>query len=393
MRINDTHWSISQLIRYVDVGIATFDNPIQRGVVWDIYRKSLLIHSILCGYPIPALYFTHTYGSVENDEDAEHKKVPTDLYDSFDGKQRSLAIYEYVKNKYKLANHRDLVPVISDTGDKTDVRGLYYSELPKWTQIKLESYVLTVHYFDDMSEHEIREYFRRLNNGKALTSIELTRVQTPNLAKFQQIAQHKAINFVTTNAAKRGFADENIAMQIYNLATEPTPDFSTTAFRSWAKDIDPTDDEIIEIMYSLDLMDELMASCEDKQLLRTIKKRTHFVSATYACYFGIKNKVQKEHLFKRLGQFFVSPTEEYVKTTGSGSAKATNVVTRREIMQELVQGNYDETMFLSDVLKNTSEESDVPDRDTNETDETVSAEESPQSTSLTEELFKRHYNI
>ena len=62
-------------------------------------------------------------------------------------------------------------------------------------------------------------------------------------------------------------------------------------------------------------------------------------------------------------------------------------------MQELVQGNYDETMFLSDVLKNTSEESDVPDRDTNETDETVSAEESPQSTSLTEELFKRHYNI
>lgn len=179
----------------------------------------------------------------------------------------------------------------------------------------------------------------------------------------------------------------------YNLATEPTPDFSTTAFRSWAKDIDPTDDEIIEIMYSLDLMDELMASCEDKQLLRTIKKRTHFVSATYACYFGIKNKVQKEHLFKRLGQFFVSPTEEYVKTTGSGSAKATNVVTRREIMQELVQGNYDETMFLSDVLKNTSGESDVPDTDTNETDETVSAEESPQSTSLTEELFKRHYNI
>ena len=77
MRINDTHWSISQLIRYVDVGIATFDNPIQRGVVWDIYRKSLLIHSILCGYPIPALYFTHTYGSVENDEDAENKKALT----------------------------------------------------------------------------------------------------------------------------------------------------------------------------------------------------------------------------------------------------------------------------------------------------------------------------
>ena len=51
------NWNVKQLVRYIDEGKVTLDNPIQRGAVWDVYRKSLLIHSILAGYPITGIIF------------------------------------------------------------------------------------------------------------------------------------------------------------------------------------------------------------------------------------------------------------------------------------------------------------------------------------------------
>lgn len=42
----------------MEAGKVNFDNAVQRGLVWDISKKSLLIHSMVYGYAIPAMYFT-----------------------------------------------------------------------------------------------------------------------------------------------------------------------------------------------------------------------------------------------------------------------------------------------------------------------------------------------
>ena len=93
-----------------------------------------------------------------------------------------------------------------------------------------------------------------------------------------------------------------------------------------------------------------MKTCKDKQLLQTIKKKTHFVAATYACYFAQKHSHSKQHTFQALVAFFFSPIDEYSRTAGSGSAKTANVMARKEIMMELMQGKYDEELSIPNTV-------------------------------------------
>ena len=73
-------WTAKALANQMAKGKVNFDNAVQRGLVWDKDKKSLLIHSMLYGYAIPAMYFTKENG----------------IYDSLDGKQRSNTIVGYL---------------------------------------------------------------------------------------------------------------------------------------------------------------------------------------------------------------------------------------------------------------------------------------------------------
>lgn len=156
-------WSALTLCNQMKRGNVNFDNAIQRSLVWDKAKKSLLIHSMIEGYDMPPIYFYRSEDGV---------------YESIDGKQRSNAIYEYMNDGFPL----DTVPsVLSYDGEETVVTGLRFSELPEWAQDCFRDYNLTVTYFENVTDAEIREQFRRLNNGKALTAMEVTRVNTPSL--------------------------------------------------------------------------------------------------------------------------------------------------------------------------------------------------------------------
>ena len=180
-----------------------------------------MIHSMIYGYAIPAMYFTRDENGV---------------YDSLDGKQRSNAISEYLHDEFALTP--DTPTVVDDNGCVEDVSGLYFSQLPEWAQDRIKDYNLTIYYYEGMTETEIREFFRRLNNGKPLSAIELTRANVPSLTIFQQLAKHKAIQFAVSEAGRKRFTDEMIAMQLYQLITEESPDFSTKPFREWASKVE-----------------------------------------------------------------------------------------------------------------------------------------------------------
>lgn len=322
-RLN-VQWSAKTLVNQMKRGNVNFDNAVQRGLVWDVEKKSLLIHSMVYGYAIPAMYFTR-----------DENKV----YDSLDGKQRSNAICEFMNDEFALTT--DTPPVYDDEGNMDDISGMTFSQLPEWVQDRINEYSLTIYYYEDMTEQEIREFFRRLNNGKPLTAVELTRVNTPCLVVFQQLAEHDAIQNVVTAAGKRRFTDENIAMQLYHMATVENPDFSTKSFREWAKSVE-TDNEVIgKIQSGLDAYCAFFAELDpaaDKKILRTIKTRTHFVSCAYYCYLAVQEEATQDEINQTLRTFFSgnpSTSEDYNKTVGSGSAKPGAVQTRQRIMQEL----------------------------------------------------------
>lgn len=324
MQRYNIQWSAKCLVNQMRKGNVNFDNSVQRGLVWDNSKKSLLIHSMVYGYAIPALYFT---------------KDESGIYDSLDGKQRSNAISEFINDEFALTD--DTPEVFDDEGNADKISGMTFSQLPEWAQDRIKDFSLTIYYYDGMTDVEIKEFFRRLNNGKPLTAVELTRVNTPSLAKFQELAKHEAIQSVVSVAGKKRFTDENIAMQIYHMATSESPDFSTKTFREWAKSVEVNDAVMENIKVGLDSYKtffESLDATEDKKVIRAIKTRTHFVSCAFFCYMAKLNGVDQETINGVLRAFFngnPSTSEEYNNTVGSGSAKPTAVQTRQKIMRSL----------------------------------------------------------
>ena len=318
------NWTAKALVNQMEKGKVNYDNAVQRNLVWDVEKKSLLIHSMIYGYAIPAMYFTRDESGV---------------YDSLDGKQRSNTISEYLHDEFALST--DTPAVVDDNGCMEDVSGLYFSQLPEWAQDKIKDYNLTIYYYEGMTEAEVREFFRRLNNGKPLSAIELTRANVPSLTIFQQLAKHKAIQFVVSEAGRKRFTDEMIAMQLYQLITEKSPDFSTKPFREWASKVEVDSEVLDTINAGLDAYSVFARSLIDvnNKVLRTVKGRTHFISCAYYCCLAVQYDVNQDEINRTLTEFFsghpsISP--EYNHTVSAGSAKPTSVQTRRDVMRSLL---------------------------------------------------------
>ena len=235
----------------------------------------------------------------------------------------------------------DTPAVADDNGCVEDVSGMYFSQLPEWARDRIKDYNLTIYYYEGMTEAEIREFFRRLNNGKPLSAIELTRANVPSLTIFQQLAKHKAIQFVVSEAGRKRFTDEMIAMQLYQLITEESPDFSTRPFREWASKVEVNRETLDAINSGLDAYMVFARSLMDvnNKVLRTIKGRTHFISCAYYCCLAVENGVERDEINRTLTEFFSghpSISAEYNHTVSAGSAKPTSVQTRRDVMRSLL---------------------------------------------------------
>ena len=324
------NWTAKALVNQMEKGKVNYDNAVQRNLVWDTEKKSLLIHSMIYGYAIPAMYFTRDENGV---------------YDSLDGKQRSNTINEFLHDEFALTS--DTPAVMDDNGSVEDVSGMYFSQLPEWVRDRIKDYNLTIYYYEGMTEAEIREFFRRLNNGKPLSAIELTRANVPSLTIFQQLAKHKAIQFVVSDAGRKRFTDEMIAMQLYQLITEESPDFSTKPFREWASKVE-VDGEVLDTINSgLDAYSVFARSLIDvnNRVLRTVKGRTHFISCAYYCCLAVEHGVSQEEINRTLTEFFSghpSTSPEYNHTVSAGSAKPASVQTRRDVMWSLLPATNEE---------------------------------------------------
>lgn len=340
MKKANINWTAKALCNQMDKGRVNFDNAIQRSLVWDLEKKSLLIHSMVYEYAIPALYFT-------KDEDG---------YDSLDGKQRSNTIHEYINDEFTLMDNTPLV--YDDDGNSYDMSGKVFSKLPEWVQDKIKDYNLTIYYYEGMNEDEVKEFFRRLNNGKPLTAIELTRVNAPCLKDFQDLAKHPAIQSIVSKKGKERFTDETIAMQLYHFITEKAPDFSTKQFRTWVRNTTVDESIIHDIKHGLDKYLIFIGEIEEKGLLKKFKTRTHFISIAYYCYLSYLGGVPAQRLKEAIVKFFRgTPTicEEYNKTITSGSAKPGAVLARKNAIIDLFN-NRDNS---DDVHDETHDEIDV----------------------------------
>lgn len=203
-----------------------FELNVQRASsLWGNEAKSLLIHSMLYGYPIPALW---TVDLVEGQISV------------LDGRQRlEGTIFEFIEDKFELDRS------IEDV-EEEKIAGLKFSQLSEKLQNRILNYSMTVNFIKNMTDAEISDFFRRINNGLSLSFWQITRTLAGvKVVKFiQEINQMKFFKEIIPlpeKSRKAKATDEELIMQTISLVYNEDPvGLSGKEIRELAKKFNPT---------------------------------------------------------------------------------------------------------------------------------------------------------
>jgi len=318
-------WSVKQIAKSIEKGTIVFDNAVQRSLVWDNNRKSLLIHSVLEDYPVPPFYSAKIDG----------------IYSMLDGKQRLNALVDFVNGKFELSNLPEIA-FDDEEEPEININGLDFAGLPEDFQIKILGFYPTLYYYEDITDDEINEMFFRLNNGKPLTAIELTRVKAKSMEKIKELSKHELFTSTLTEKAINKYTNEDITIKSWAILYTEEPNLETKSIRPLIEQAEITDEQAdnLKAVYSklLEVYSTLTAT-EDKQdnkIAKRIITRTHLVSLIPIISKQINNSTWDTNQFTEWVRHFFNGTKSatidnnYNESARSGSGKTEAIKTRLE---------------------------------------------------------------
>lgn len=133
--------SLAELKRWKDEGDLIIDPEWQRNYVWTRRQASKLIESFLLGIPVPVIYLARTHDG---------------QYEVIDGLQRLTSAFDFLDNKYRLA----------DLGIRKDLNGKRFRDIDRPGQNKLKNSVLRSFELPSDTGADIHfVVFERLNTG------------------------------------------------------------------------------------------------------------------------------------------------------------------------------------------------------------------------------------
>ena len=127
----------------------------QRNYVWETWRASNLIQSILLGIPIPEITLYRA-----DDRNQFRKTV--------DGLQRLTTLYLYINNHFKLDLSKSIFPSYTIDGKQytyTDIQGKTFSELPELFQDIILTYDVRITTINNCDEEQAEKFFVSMNAG------------------------------------------------------------------------------------------------------------------------------------------------------------------------------------------------------------------------------------
>ena len=383
-------WNARQLSKMIDKGTITFDNAVQRGLVWDNDRKSLLIHSMMTGFPIPAMYAA--------------KDTETKNYSMLDGKQRSNAINDFLHGRFTLSN----VPeVVLEDGTEVDVNGMYFSGLCEELQDIISNYSLTIYYFEDISDEDVAELFYRINNGKALSSVEMSRVRSKALKTIQEIGQHELFTTALTEKAFEKYTHEDLVIKSYIMLTSDTPCLDTKVVRPTMEKAEFTDQDInimngvfnrILNTYKTIIADDSPETGKlSKRIAKRLLTRTHMLSIMPIVKKSFIDRVPDDVFTLWVKNFFcgsrsATKYDEYNSRCTAGSGHAETIKVRLDVIKK------DYNKFMKKIEKERNDRSvnevnevaetvvNTETTDSNETVEVVEAVEATETNEVNESV-------
>jgi len=134
--------TIAKLVRNIDEAKWDTDPAYQRGYKWSPKNKHELVTSLLKGIPLPLFYLRNNGKAME----------------VLDGKQRSLTIYNFVKNKFAY--------------NPGNGHLLYFNDLPKDEQREILETNIVVRYLANTNDSDAIDIFIALQNGLRIKTEE-----------------------------------------------------------------------------------------------------------------------------------------------------------------------------------------------------------------------------
>ena len=357
-------WSAKQVTKMANNGALVFDNVIQRSYVWEVTRKSNLIHSMIEGYPIPPFYA---------------RRVDGKKYDFLDGKQRMNAIQGFLNGDYALTGIPEVTYTDAEGNENTIyIGGMKFDELPEELQDAIKDYSLTIYYYDNITPEQVRTLFAKLNNGKPLSTKEKNIAYCTDIKTVSELGNHPLFIDTFTEKAKESRKQLPIVMKIWLMLNEELEDisFASKDFNPVMMDTIISDEEKEDIIAVLDKIYDVYnevgrtnPNSIEKEVKRKMISETHLVSLVPFFKWTIDNDISDKLVSDFMVELFYKNlvSDEYAEACKNGCAKNANIAIRHKEIEKKCNEFFREDTD-NDVSNDISDVSDDVD-DTNNIDD------------------------
>ena len=328
-------WTCKQIVKMIEKDTISFKNIVQRSFVWERHRMSELIWSIIMGYPTPPIYAER--GDSYNDK--------VKIYEVMDGQQRNTTIYKYLKDEFALTELKP-IPYLDENGNECtiDISGKKFSELEEELQDIIKDATITVKYYDNLDQSQKAEMFRRLNNGKPLSTKSRTLASAKNIGSLHDIGSHKLFEEMLTEKARANKNHAVIVVKAWTMMTENAEDvsFASKDFNPMIEEAEISVEENQKLVNVFDFIvnvhDELLEN-KEKAVAKKLYTETHFVSLIPYIKEAMENNISEAMVAEWLISFFKTEnnTEVYAKyndACSGGVARNASVVARHTALGE-----------------------------------------------------------
>ena len=326
-------WTCKQIVKMMDKETISFKNVVQRSFVWERHRMSELIWSIIMGYPIPPIY-------AERGESVNDK---VKIYDVMDGQQRNTTIYKYLKDEFALTELKP-IPYLDENGDEqsVDISGKKFSELEEELQDIIKDATITVKYYDNLEQYQKAEMFRRLNNGKPLSTKSRTLASAKNIGSLLNIGSHRLFEEMLTEKSRANKNQAVIVVKAWTMLNREVEDisFASKDFNPMIEEVEISDREKLELNsvfdYIVNTHDELVEN-KEKDVARKIYTETHLISLIPYISNAMNDNVSESMFSEWLISFFKTENDsdvyaEYMEATSNGVARNASIVARHNAL-------------------------------------------------------------